>query len=130
FAPTRLLEARLDFEKICLIETAKHPGITRYAALSHCWCQPTADGHFHTTRSNYNAMKKEILYEDLPATFQNAVTVCHTLDIRYLWIETLCIIQLGDPDWDIESAKMCDYYGNAYLTISGTCSPRSSVPFL
>ncbi|KAG4414897.1 hypothetical protein IFR04_011973 [Cadophora malorum] len=25
---------------------------------------------------------------------------------------------------------MCDYYGNAYLTVSGTCSSRSCIPFL
>jgi hypothetical protein len=38
--------------------------------------------------------------------------------VEYLWIDSLCIIQDSIEDWRAESAKMQDYYRNAYLTVS------------
>ncbi|KAH7348742.1 heterokaryon incompatibility protein-domain-containing protein [Rhexocercosporidium sp. MPI-PUGE-AT-0058] len=128
--PTRLLEIR---EKaVRLIETVNAPQVVKYAALSHCWGEPKEGGppSFVTSRGNLQEMMENIDYEKLPATFQDAVTVCRALGLKHLWIDSLCIIQGGDKDWMSESGRMCDYYGNAYITISGTCSAESSEHFL
>ncbi|KAF4945383.1 hypothetical protein FGADI_11985 [Fusarium gaditjirri] len=59
-----------------------------------------------------------IFVADLPKTFQNAVSVCRYLEIPYLWIDSLCIIQ-GDPeDWARESPQMMNVYTNAYVVIA------------
>lgn len=56
--------------------------------------------------------------ETLPPTFRDAVRVTRALGHRYLWIDSLCILQDSFDDWDIESSRMRDYYKNAILTIA------------
>jgi hypothetical protein len=93
-------------------------GGLKYAALSHCWGNPTL--LLQTTSQNLLSHMQEIIFETLPQTFQDAVTVTRKLGIPYLWIDCLCIVQ-GDPqDWQVEAAKMGSLYQNAYLTIAAT----------
>ncbi len=47
---------------------------------------------------------------ELPKTFRDAVRITRGLGIRYLRIDSLCIIQDDEKDWEIESAKMADVY--------------------
>lgn len=65
---------------------------------------------------------------------KDAVTVCRSLSIGYLWIDSLCIIQDqkshsassdtdGGTDWQNESQMMGDIFSNAYVTI---CAANSS----
>lgn len=44
------------------------------------------------------------------------------LKIKYIWIDSLCIIQDDLEDWNTESAKMADIYQGAYITLSATAS--------
>jgi hypothetical protein len=48
------------------------------------------------------------------------------LGFRYLWIDSLCIIQDDENDWLSESAKMCDVYTYSYLTLAATSSSDGS----
>ena len=41
-----------------------------------------------------------------------------SFDIRYLWIDSLCIIQDDKEDWSQESCQMCEVYGNSFLNIA------------
>ncbi|KAF3031213.1 hypothetical protein E8E12_001177 [Didymella heteroderae] len=68
----------------------------------------------------------------LPKTFQDAVEVTRAIEIRYLWIDSLCIIQEGDggKDWDQESIKMEDVFSQAYCTIAATSAANSCSGFL
>ena len=87
---------------------------------------------FKTTPNNYKDNLKNIPWTNLPATFQNAITICRYLNIEHIWIDSLCIVQ-NEPDgadFIRESVRMCDYYGNSFLTISGTRSAGCSLPFL
>lgn len=54
--------------------------------------------------------------------------VARKLNIRYVWIDSLCIIQAGDSgqDWTREAVKMGSYYQNAYLTISASSADPSA----
>ena len=38
--------------------------------------------------------------------------------VRWLWIDSLCIIQDSRDDWQREAPMMCDVYQNALLNIS------------
>ncbi|KAF3000634.1 hypothetical protein E8E14_004758 [Neopestalotiopsis sp. 37M] len=64
--------------------------------------------------------KSEIPWDSLPNTFRDAIEVTRQLGVRYLWIDSLCIIQDDENDWKQESSKMVEVYQNAYLTICAT----------
>jgi Heterokaryon incompatibility protein (HET) len=40
------------------------------------------------------------------------------LGIRYLWIDSLCIIQDSKEDWSYEASLMGQYYQNSAVTIA------------
>ncbi|KAK4155262.1 heterokaryon incompatibility protein-domain-containing protein [Chaetomidium leptoderma] len=86
-----------------------------YTALSHCW------GHkpfLRTLSGSLDDHKSEIAWARLPLSFQDAITFTRQLGIRYLWIDSLCIIQDDQHDWCHEAAKMGSVYQNADLVIS------------
>ncbi|KAF2245985.1 HET-domain-containing protein [Trematosphaeria pertusa] len=94
-----------------------------YAALSHCW------GHEQRctlTKSSLQARKQGIPWDTIPKTFKDAIRFCLMLGIRYIWVDSLCIIQDDEKDWEIESSKMADIYQFAYLTLAATASPGDS----
>lgn len=66
----------------------------------------------------------------LPKSFQDAVTVTRKLHIRYLWIDSLCIIQDDNEDWERESSRMASIYQNAHVTIAATAAENSQEGFL
>ena len=92
----------------------------RYACLSHCWGK-TPYKHL-TTRSTLAANSEGIPILDLPQTFRDAVTISRALSIRYLWIDSLCIVQDDQADWRSHVNKMAQIYRNAYLTLAAGAS--------
>ncbi|CAI0647251.1 unnamed protein product [Colletotrichum noveboracense] len=49
--------------------------------------------------------------------------VTRRLGVRYLWIDSLCIVQDDADDWDREAARMAQVYSQAYVTIATTSAP-------
>ncbi|KAL2065264.1 hypothetical protein VTL71DRAFT_2933 [Oculimacula yallundae] len=95
----------------------------RYIALSYyCWGSAAGVPFLTTTSSNIEERKCGIPMSNLPKTFQDAVTLMRGLRVRFLWIDSLCIIQgcddLAKADWEKESSKMSEVYGGAFLTIA------------
>ncbi|KAB2571067.1 hypothetical protein DBV05_g10263 [Lasiodiplodia theobromae] len=45
--------------------------------------------------------------------------------VRYIWIDSLCIIQGDKQDWFEQSRQMADIYGNAFLNIAATAATDS-----
>lgn len=86
-----------------------------YIALSHCWGSAPM---FKTTLSELDSRVSDISMQLLPRKFQDAVKITRKLHVRYLWIDSLCIIQDSTRDWEQESAQMGKYYANSWLTIS------------
>jgi hypothetical protein len=66
-----------------------------------------------------------IIWDQLPKTFRETILITRKLGLKYLWIDSLCIIQDDSHDWEIESAKMSSVYKNSYVTISSTGFPNS-----
>lgn len=73
---------------------------------------------YRTTTTNLQARLVRIPFIELPPTFRDAVSVCRHLRIRYLWIDSLCIIQDSTADWKHESSTMADVYSRSTLTIA------------
>jgi hypothetical protein len=76
-----------------------------------------------TTTLNLEQHKINIIPEDLPRSFQDAVHVSRFLGIQYLWIDALCIVQDNEEDWLDQAPKMSSIYYNSVLTI---CSLHGS----
>lgn len=116
--PTRLLE--LSGTGVRLIETAEQRPTGPYVALSYCWgpnpkfCRLTTD--------NYQELRgRGILYGELPIAFRQVIELMEGLEIRYIWIDALCIIQSGPnstADWLVECRKMASVYSMSLLNIS------------
>jgi len=66
----------------------------------------------------------------MPQNFHDAITVTRKSGLKYLWIDSLCIIQDDSLDWAREAAKMDRVYANAYLTIAATSSSSTHEGFL
>ena len=92
----------------------------RYIALSYCWGK---SGNLTTTIHNLDTMQTGIKWDTIPQTIKDAILVTRKLGVRYLWVDALCIIQGPGGDWEVESPKMADVYGGAFLTISAALSP-------
>jgi hypothetical protein len=120
--PTRLVQVD---DPICLVATSSITS-SRYAALSHCWGVLNDSEKFCTYKSNIKQLQELINVESLPRTFRDAVTVTRGLGLKYIWIDSLCIIQDDTDDWENESTKMEQVFSAAFLTISAS-SARSSL---
>ncbi|KAJ8109993.1 hypothetical protein OPT61_g7047 [Boeremia exigua] len=94
-----------------------------YACLSHRWGGVVP---LQLTASTIQEFEEEIAWDSLPATFQDAIEVSRKLNIRYLWIDSLCILQDDPSDWRDEGSKMATIYSGAVLTIAATASPNST----
>ena len=62
----------------------------KYVALSHCW---GGKSQVQTTRASFEDHKRGISLHKLSKTIRDAIWVARKLEIRYLWIDSLCIIQ-------------------------------------
>jgi hypothetical protein len=99
----------------------------RYIALSHrCGCIDT----FCTTADNFHESLNDTPYSELPKTFQHAVITTWNLGVKYLWIDSLCIIQRNDSDWRRESAKMENVFAYAHCTLAATSAKDCNQGFL
>ncbi|KAF2013981.1 HET-domain-containing protein [Aaosphaeria arxii CBS 175.79] len=121
YQPPRLLEVKSDSFRLVI---PNEPGLSYlYATLSHCW---GSNSHFlKLTSSNIDAMMQWAPVENLPTTFRDAVRLCCRIDIHYLWIDSLCIIQEGrssEADWSDHVSRMSAIYSNGALNIAASCS--------
>ena len=104
-----------------------------YVALSHCWgslMESDAGKYARTLKDNVRSMQRRIPLSMLPQNFQDATFSVRKLQLRFLWIDALCIIQDDPEDWASEAARMNDVYGSAYLTIAATSAISSTDGFL
>jgi hypothetical protein len=112
--PTRVIDVwGVDNSFVALVETAGQRG--RYIALSHCWGKSP---RLITTKSTLEVYKDGISISALPKTFGDAVTITKKLGVKYLWIDSLCIIQDDPSDWEREASTMGHVYRDSYVTIS------------
>jgi hypothetical protein len=109
-----------------LVESSEIEEERIYVSLSHRW---SADGHTIVTKqSTYEEHRSGIAFKDLDTLYQDAVHVLRRLGFRYLWIDSLCIIQDDLEDWRVESKTMAKVYGQALFTFawqSGMTAPIS-----
>lgn len=137
--PTRLLDVGNPDEqdhKLDIVHLVRGSDATtqQYVALSHCWGQIPEEEkmEFCTTQGNIDRRQRGFSVSELPKTFQDAITVTRDIGVRYIWIDSLCIIQYGDnkADWETQSRLMESVFSQAYCTIAATAAADSNAGFL
>ncbi|TGO42542.1 hypothetical protein BHYA_0007g00410 [Botrytis hyacinthi] len=118
--PTRLLDVAVPSKsgivRLCLTSGLLTERVD-YAALSHCW------GSNHppkTTKKNLQGQLQGFPENRLSQTFYDAVRTTRELGLRYLWIDSLCILQDDRNDFEVECARMNTIYTNALCTIAAS----------
>ena len=117
--PTRVIDVGMRDAKLLprlYLSSTKDVNM-EYVALSHCWGRTKpAILKKHLLRT----MTRSINWHRLPKTFQDAILVTRRLGYRYLWIDSLCIMQDSREDWIQESGNMQNVYANCVLTIAAS----------
>ncbi|KAI1453023.1 heterokaryon incompatibility protein-domain-containing protein [Annulohypoxylon moriforme] len=125
YLPSRLIEiekyeGKLHFR---LILTSEAGFRGRYITLSHRW---GTEAILSLTLQELHKFMVQIPQQNLPQKYIDAAVVALRLEIRYLWVDSLCIIQDSDDDWDRESGVMDLIYRNAYCNLAATSATTSS----
>jgi hypothetical protein len=115
--PTRVLDLGKSNESIRLVETHGLSG--SYICLSHCWGKSST---ILCTRESYSRYQDSVSWDSLPLLFQDTVKICRMLEVQYLWIDKLCIIQHDEDDWSTEGSKMAQIFEGSFLTIGAAIS--------
>ncbi|KAI9771982.1 MAG: hypothetical protein M1839_002575 [Geoglossum umbratile] len=97
--------------------------IAPYATLSYSWGKSP---RLLTERKTLTQHCRGISLDEFPKTLRDAIRIAKALGFRYLWIDSLCIIQGDDLDWAEQGAAMTDIYGLSTLNVSASSSRNSN----
>lgn len=145
FTPTRLLDLQAygssssssssdkspfchlgtDVRVVCLNGSSSMEYPPAYFTLSHCW-GPPEKRPATTTKANLAQRMDSIPFSELPKTFQDAIEITRKIGARYLWIDSLCIVQDDEHDWAREAGLMAKVYSHSSCTLSALSSKDSS----
>jgi hypothetical protein len=125
--PTRVIDVGDINSNLLRLHDPQPGDDTRYIALSHRW---GSDIPLQTLKGNLSTLKETINFNDLPKTFRDAVTITREVKVRFLWIDSLCIIQDDEEDWAKEATLMENVFSSAYCTIAASCARGTNDGFL
>ncbi|KXX77881.1 Heterokaryon incompatibility protein 6, OR allele [Madurella mycetomatis] len=113
----------IDTEDNCLVTP---PANCRYAALSYVWGVAEV---FTTLRRNVKDLETPRAFENpelfgrVPLTIRDAMRVVREIGMRYLWVDSLCIVQDDVPEENTKHIKSMDVvYSAADLVIVAASS--------
>jgi hypothetical protein len=89
----------------------------QYLTLSHCW---GSSGHESLTRETHLAFSTLTNFSRLPKSFRHAFLITFNLGFRFIWIDSLCIVQDDPDDWKAQASMMGSIYQNACCNIAAT----------
>lgn len=127
--PSRLIDVGEKGGATVKLYNTKDDNHLEYLALSHPW-GPDTSAHFSTLPGNLARHLQGILFRDLPQTFQDAVTMTRNLNHRYLWIDSICIIQGPEGDFNEEAKRMEGIYRQAYCVLAASCAKGQQDGFM
>jgi len=98
-----------------LVLRAEIPSRSPFAALSYCW---GSNIPLITTLSNIKQHREGISLETFPLTVRDGIKIARLLGFRYIWVDSICIIQDSKRDWHEESSHMDKIYGEVDVVIA------------
>ncbi|KAH8647153.1 heterokaryon incompatibility protein-domain-containing protein [Xylariales sp. PMI_506] len=124
--PLRLISIDPSRNTARLVDTPSP--LPPYVALSYVWGDP--EGNMQTTRRNLSEMQASINLDLLPLTLRHVFELVGYLDIQYLWIDALCIVQDDQQEKSTEISHMSFTFYNARLQIAAMASKGASYGLL
>ncbi|EEU37221.1 uncharacterized protein NECHADRAFT_37072, partial [Fusarium vanettenii 77-13-4] len=116
--PTRLLDLATPGATMKLIIAKEIQPAGPYMTLSHRWGRHVYE---QLTSRSEGRFKTSIDISTLPRVFQDAIDMTRKLNVRYLWIDSLCIKQDKEcGDWQVEALQMGNVYAHSYLNLSAS----------
>jgi hypothetical protein len=126
--PSRVIDVGIDSSSTTVkLHISQPEEEAEYAALSYVWGAPQ---EFLTTTGTFHQRLTGFPDGLLPRTLFDAVTVTRGLGLRYLWADTLCIIQDNSADKSREIASMGRIYKHAAITIAAGSASDATEGFL
>lgn len=114
----------IDVYDMCLTSL---PSDARYVALSYTW---GPGDRFTTTSSRLGELRRrhgiKSALDKIPRAIRDAIKLVRNLGERYVWVDSICIVQDSADWWKLNSKMMDQVYGNAYLTICAADNPNAS----
>ncbi|KAF2825591.1 HET-domain-containing protein [Ophiobolus disseminans] len=98
-----------------------------YLVLSHMWGDPEKP-HLKLEVDNLAAFQESISWYELSSVYREAIRVTLEMGYKYLWIDSLCIIQNSTTDWKYEARLMATVYGNAVCNLAFLFPSMSETP--
>jgi hypothetical protein len=120
FVPRRLVEISTEDGGNSFAWRLVHPtdiDNVQYLTLSHCW---GSSGHESLTRETRLAFSTFTNHSRLPKSSRHAFLVTFSLGFRFIWIDSLCIVQDDPEDWRAEASMMGSIYKSACCNIAAT----------
>jgi len=119
FFPNRVLDVGNIGDMIIKLRTSDPSDQIneQYATLSYCWGDAN---HLKLETKTLPQFQNGITVTKLPETMRNAVETVRDLGLRYLWVDSLCIIQNSKDDWRTQSAIMGSIYQHSQINIAAT----------
>lgn len=107
----------IDTQNLCLVlgELGKS-----YIALSYVW---GITPFFETTKATISQLQDHGAFQDgrsrleIPRTILDAIEFAPLLEERYLWVDSLCIVQDDEETRASQLNNMASIFANAYATI-------------
>jgi len=129
FIPTRLVDTGLPSgawppASVRIVDTAAEGIHAPYLTLSHCWGQKLFVELRDNNLQEYTSKGVPWSQIETNRNFVDALQVAKNLGVRYIWIDSLCIIQ-RQPDYaDFlrEALRMHLVYRNSYCNIASADS--------
>lgn len=92
-----------------------------FLALSYVWGPGNQKLPYTTTLENILVLRNpgglERCFDQLPQVVRDAIDLVRLLGFRYLWVDSLCIVQNSERSWKLNASVMDLIYSNAILTI-------------
>jgi hypothetical protein len=122
FLPTRFLRVTRSAIYLTYSDAITVDEVVSYVTLSHRWGSRIC---FQLTHANLDELRAGVELTALPLLFRDAAWLAYELGYRYLWIDSLCIVQGDFEDWTRESAQMCENYAGSSLNIAASVALHS-----
>ncbi|KAK4185212.1 heterokaryon incompatibility protein-domain-containing protein [Podospora australis] len=126
FMPKRLIEVTAADKGIRARLVTNAP-LAPYAALSYCW---GGDQKSKTIKQILADYEKNIPFDTLPQTLQDALAVTLGVGLRYLWVDAMAIVRDDPNDIEDQISQMHRIYLGASFTIAAAQAVTSSDGFL
>jgi hypothetical protein len=131
--PTRLIYVGTnegDTIRLCEPKEENQVHDFSYIALSHAWGENNYTRFITKDQADLDKFKQGIVFNKLPRTFRDAIVTTRALKKRYLWIDSLCILQNDQEDKKIEIPRMDVVYSSAYCVIAASRAADQRTGFL